>query len=65
MKDFLHDHWGDLIGLFVLEQGIFLLFSHDPFVKQTGVSLIMAALVALKLKSNGNGSGSAPAAPAA
>lgn len=65
LTSFVERHFGDSLGLYILHLGIGLVllggfYAQVKDVGQVGLSLIMASLVALKLKTvpgNGNGNG--------
>lgn len=67
LRDFVERHFGDSLGLYILHLGVILVllggfYTQVASVGTIGQSLIMAALVALKLKTvpgagNGNGDG--------
>jgi len=57
MRDFVEEHWADLIGIFVLILGVSLILlgayaggEQTQTVSTTGTSLVLAGMTALGLK---------------
>lgn len=68
LRDFIDEHFGDSIGLYILHLGIALIILAGVFpemtaVNQIGQSLVLAAMGVLKLTRPANGNGNGHDAP--
>lgn len=57
VRNFVEEHWGDLLALYILHLGLFIIWrAHgDTDLSHIGESFILAAVATLRFKGVGNG----------